>query len=119
MSVNYTAAVQTVRMTNTRDHFANGTLEILTAADVLLAVFGLDAAGGTIAGGVWTLVFDADTVAAVEAGVATKAQIKTNGDVADITGLTVGTGGADIILDNDNIASGQNITLTSAEITHA
>ena len=119
MAVTYTTAAKTARITATRDHFANGTLEILTSADALLVTFGLSASGGSIAGAVWTLAFDASTVAASAAGTAAKAQIKTAGAVANLTGLTVGTSGADINLDNTSIASGQNVTLSSATITHA
>lgn len=119
MAVNYAVSVKTPRITATRDHFANGTLEILTAADVVLVVFGLDATGGSIATDTWTLAFDAATVAAVASGTAAKAQIKTAGGVANLTGLTVATTGADINLDNVNINSGQNVTLNSASIQHA
>lgn len=123
MAVTYSTAVKTARMEATRDEVANGTLELLSAGDVVLAIFGLNGAGGTVAAGVWTLVFDADTVqgeAGAAGGVdATKAQIKDSGGTAEITGLTVGTSGADINLDNNNIDSGQDVTLTSATITHA
>ena len=119
MAVTYAAAAKTVRITATRDHFADGTLEIMTAADAVLATFGLDAAGGTISGAVWTLVFDASTVAATGTGTAAKAQIKTSGAAANITGLTVGTSGSDINLDSVSITSGQNVTLSSATVTHA
>lgn len=123
MAVTYATAVKTARITATRDHFANGTLELLAANDTVLAIFGLSATGGSIAGAVWTLAFDAGTVTG-EAGAgggtaATKAQVKTSGASADLTGLTVGTSGTDIILDNANIASGQEVTLSSATITHA
>jgi len=123
MAVTYNVAVKTNRMTATRDYFANGTLELQSAGDVVLAVFGLDAAGGTILSDTWTLVFDAATVqGTVAAGAgtdATKAVIKTSGGNAHITGLTVGTSGADINLDNVNIADGQDVTLSSATIQHA
>lgn len=119
MAVTYAAAVKTARITATRDHFANGTLEILTAADAVLATFGLDAAGGTISGSVWTLVFDASTVSASGTGTAAKAQVKTSGAAANLTGLTVGTSGSDINLDSVSITSGQNVTLSSATITHS
>jgi hypothetical protein len=109
MAVTYATAVKTARITATRDHFANGTLEILTAADAVLATFGLDAAGGTI---------DNSTVSASGTGTAAKAQVKTSGASANLTGLTVGTSGTDIVLDNTSIASGQNVTLSSATITH-
>lgn len=119
MAVTYTTAVKTARITATRDYHANGTLEILTAADAVLATFGLDAAGGTIAGAVWTLVFDASSVTASGTGTAAKAQIKTSGGTVGISGLTVGTSGSDINLNNTSINSGQTVTLSSATITHA
>jgi hypothetical protein len=119
MAVTYATAVKTARMTATRDHFANGTLEIMTSGDAVLATFGLDAAGGTISGAVWTLVLDASTVAAGATGTAAKAQVKNSGGTANLTGLTVGTSGSDINLYNLSIASAQNVTLSSATITHA
>ncbi|QZP07779.1 hypothetical protein [Caenibius sp. WL] len=119
MAVNYNVAVKTARMTTTRDHFANGTLELLTAADAVLVTFGLSASGGTISGDTWTFVLDANTVAATGTGTATKAQLKTSGGTANLTGLTVGTTGTDIILNNTSIATGQDVTLSSATIKHA
>lgn len=119
MAVTYNAAVKTNRMTATRDYFANGTLEILTAGDVLLATFGLSATSGTVSGLVWTLAFDAGTVAAAATGTPTKAQVKTAGGLAHLTGLTVGTSGSDINLNSASITSGQDVTLTSATITHS
>lgn len=119
MAVTYTTAAKTPRITATRDHFADGTLEILTSADAVLVTFALSLAGGTISTDTWTLAFDASTVAAGATGTAAKAQIKTSGGVADLTGLTVGTTGSDINLDNTSITSGQNVTLSSATIQHA
>lgn len=120
MAVTYATAVKTARMTATRDDVANGTLEIGTSGmAAVLATFGLDATAGTISGAVWTLVFDAATVAATGTGTAAAAQIKNSAGTARITGLTVGTSGTDIILDNTSIASGQDVTLSSATITHA
>jgi hypothetical protein len=119
MAVTYATAVKTARMTATRDNFANGTLEILTSGDAVLVTFGLDAAGGTISGAVWTLVFDASTVAASGTGTAAKAQVKDSGGTAELTGLTVGTSGQDINLDSVSITAAQNVTLSSATITHA
>lgn len=120
MAVTYATAVKTDRMTATRDKVANGTLEIGTSGmGSVLATFGLDAAGGTISGAVWTLVFDNSTVSAGATGTAAAARIKDSGGTAQITGLTVGTSGSDINLDNTSIASGQDVTLSSATITHA
>lgn len=120
MAVTYATAVKTARMTATRDHFADGTLEIGTSGmSSVLATFGLSASGGSISGAVWTLAFDNGTVAASAGGTAAAARIKNSGGTANITGLTVGTSGSDINLDNTNIANGQNVTLSSATITHA
>lgn len=123
MALNYTTAVKTARQTATRDHFANGTLEIQAANDTVLAIFGLSVSGGSVSTDTWTLAFDNSTVTG-ETGAgggtnATKAVLKTSGGVADGTGLTVGTSGADINLSNVNIADGQNVTLSSATIQHA
>jgi hypothetical protein len=119
MAVTYHADVKNARMEATRGEVANGTLEILTSGDVLLATFGLDATAGTVTADVWTLEFDADTVAAGAAGTAAKAQIKDSGGTARITGLTVGTSAADVIVSNTNIANGQDVIMTGATITHA
>jgi hypothetical protein len=120
MAVTYDATMKTARITATRDTVANGTLEIgTTGMASVLATFGLSASGGSIAGSVWTLVFDAGTVAASAGGTAAAARIKDSGGTARITGLTVGTSGSDINLDNTSIANGQNVTLSSATITHA
>lgn len=121
MAVTYTAAVKTDRITATRDYFANGTLEIQDAGGNPLVIFGLSVSGGTISGDTWTLVFDASTVAATGGSPtdATQAVVKNSGGTVGISGLTVGTSGADIILDSVSINTGQNVTLTSATIQHA
>lgn len=121
----YDATVKTARMEATRDAVADGTLELLSAADDVLAIFTLSATGGTVSGAVWTLAFDSSSTtgeAAASTGTnAAKAQIKNSGGTARITGLTVGvTGsGAGVELDNVSIASGQTVTLSSATVTHA
>ena len=116
----YATALKTARITATRDHFADGTLVIQTTGGATdLVTFGLSASGGTIATDTWTLTFDATTVAAAATGTAAEAVIRTSGASADITGLTVGTSGTDIIIDNTSITSGQNVTVNSATIQHA
>lgn len=120
MAVVYTNGVKVSRMTATRDFFAGGTLEILTAANVVLAVFTLTAGGGAVAGaGVWTLAFASSTVSAVAGGVASGARLKNSGGTVHLTGLTVGLSGSDINLNNVNITVGENVTLDAATITHA
>lgn len=119
MAVTYSAAIKTDRITATMNKVANGTLELMAANNTVLVTFGLSAAGGSVSGSVWTLAFDASTVAASASATATQARIKDSGGTAQITGLTVGTSGTDIVLDNASIASGQNVTLSSATITHS
>ena len=123
MSVIYATATKTVRMTATRDDVCggtSGTLEIGTTGMVaVLATFTLTTAGGTVATDTWTIAFNANTVSAGDTGIAAAAQFKNNGGTALITGLTVGTAATDIILDSDNITSGQDITLTAATLQHA
>lgn len=123
MTVTYAAAVKTARMQATADRYDSGTLELLSAADAVLAVFSLGDQAAAVSGAVWTVNLSSSSTtgtAAANGGVdATKAQIKTNGGTAEITGLTVGTSGTDIVLDNNNIDEGQTVTLSSATFTHA
>lgn len=121
MPITYDVALRNIRLTATRDYFANGTLELLTAADVVVAIFGLSDTGGTVAAGVWTLALDATTVAAVASGTITKAQLKTAGGLAHGVGLTVGLSGsgADIIVNAVATLIGVNATISSAQIAGA
>lgn len=119
MAVTYNAAVKTSRMTATRDYFGGGTLEIQNSGGTALVVFTLTAAGGSVATDTWALAFTDSTVSAAATGTASQAVIKTSGGAAHITGLTVGTSAADVIIDNTSIASGQSVSMTSAAIQHA
>lgn len=118
MPVNYTVEIKTARMTATRDVLANGTLEILDGASVLVT-FGLSAAGGTIDGDTWTLVFDSDTAPAAAVGDADGAQIKDSTGSLRVTGLTVGQGSGDISLNTTSMNVGQSVQITYATIQHA
>jgi hypothetical protein len=126
MAVIYRTATKTNRMNAVvTDIGASGKLKLFTSADVLLATFTLAATAGTVSGTVLTFS-DANGAAAgilsttaVAAGVAAKATVTTSADVDIITGLTVGASGADLILDNPNLAASQSVTMNSATITHA
>ena len=126
MAVIYTTATKSARMNAVVTTIgASGKLKLFTAADALLATFALASTAGTVGGAVLTLS-DANgatagilNATASASGVAAKATITTSADVDVVTGLTVGTSGADFILDNTNIASNQAITINSATITHA
>lgn len=126
MSVIYTTAVKSARMTAVVTQIGtSGKLKLFTSGDVLLATFTLASTAGTVSNGVLTFS-DANggtagilNTTASSAGVAAKASVTTSADLDIITGLTVGTSGADLILDNTNLTSSQNITINSATITHA
>jgi hypothetical protein len=123
MAVTPSAAVWTALITTLRDQVADGTLELLSAANQVLAIFTLSASGGTISGAVWTLAFVADEVdgedTAGDGTTATKAQIKDGAGTVAISGLTVGltASSADIKLINVSISQGQAVEVTAATIT--
>ena len=119
----YSTALKEDRMIATRDLVADGTLEIRSATDAVLVTFALTLAGGTVTGAVWTLTFDNNTVAGLAAAAAgtnaTNAVIKDSLGTIQISALSVGTTATAVILDNVSIAEGQNVTISSATITHA
>jgi hypothetical protein len=51
-------------------------------------------------------------------GTAAAARIRTGADGDVVTGLTVGTGSEDIVLDSTSITTGQTVTISSATISH-
>ena len=120
MPVNYSTAAQNARLTAGRDLCADGTLELLTSGDAVLASIGLTATAGTVANGIWTIAFDGPATASA-AGTATRARIKSAAGAVVVDGLTVSaTGGSgEIRLDNPTLAAGQSVGLTSIAIDHA
>lgn len=125
MAVNYPVAVKNARMTAVRDQIdagaGAGILEIGTAGmATVLAQITLNDPSGTVASGVLTLSgFPKSDTSANASGVAAAARIRDSNNTDIITGLTVGTSGSDINLDNTNISAGQTVTINSATITHA
>lgn len=125
MAVTYNAALKTTRMqdvVNAIDAGAGpGTLEIGTAGMAsVLAILTLADPCGTVSGSVLTF----DTTPAIEdaaanaAGTAAEARIKDSGGTIVVSGLTVGTSGANINLNKTNIAVDDVVQITSATITH-
>jgi hypothetical protein len=121
MAVTYSTTVKNARMTAVSNECgSSGKLEICTAGYAsILATINLNATAGTISGGVLTLSGFPKTVSAGNTGTAAIARIRTGANADVITGLTVGTSGSDINLDNTSINSGQNVTINSAAVTHA
>lgn len=125
MAVVYTTAVKNARMTAVRDQIdlgaGAGVLQIgTTGMGTVLAEITLNDPSGTVTNGILTLSgFPKSDTSANATGVAAAARIRDSAGTDVITGLTVGTSAADIILDNTSINVGQTVTINSATITHA
>lgn len=127
MTIVYATPTKSSRMNAVvADIGAAGKLKLWSAADVLLATYTLATPAGTVTNGVITLS-DANggtagilSTNASASGTATKASITTAGDVTVITNaMTVGTSGADLIIDNPVLTAGQASQINSGTITHA
>lgn len=125
MAVTYTTAVKTARMQAVIDQIDGGSgagiLQIgTTGMATVLAEITLNDPSGSAASGVLTFSgFPKSDTSANATGTAAEARIRTSAGTDVITGLTVGTSGTDITLDNTSIATGQTVTINSATITHA
>jgi hypothetical protein len=125
MSVIYSNTAKTNRMTAVRDTIdagaGAGVLQIgTTGMATVLAEITLNDPCGTVSGAVLTLSgFPKSDTSANATGTAAAARIRDSNANDVITGLTVGTSGTDIVLDNTSINSDQTVTINSASITHA
>lgn len=120
MSVIYRTTLKNTRLNAvTTDIGATGHLIIGTAgmastlADIALA----NPAAPGAASGILTLTMPQSDTSANNTGTAAEAKI-TDGTNDIVTGLTVGTSGADIILNSVSITALQQVTINSATITH-
>lgn len=124
MSVTYPNNVKAARMTAVRDLIDAGSgagkLEIGTAGmAAVLATIPLSDPSGSISSGVLTLSGFPKSDTADASGTAAAARIRDSDNNDVITGLTVGTSDADVILDSVSITAGQTVTINSASFTHA
>lgn len=124
MAVTYATAVKTARMQAVADEIDGGAsfgkLKLRSSANVVLAVFTLTDPCGTVSGDTLTLDADPDvSTTGVAAGDATNAIVTDSDDNTKISGLTVGTSGADVIVSAVAIAVGQTVRLESAAFQHA
>lgn len=123
MAVNYVTALKNTRMTavlTAIDAGAGaGKINLYTAAyGALLVSVALADPSGVVAAGVLTFSGMPKSGTATGAGAAAIARILDSTDTVVAEGLTVGTVGTDIIIDNTNIAVGQTVNITSGAITH-
>lgn len=123
MGIIYAAALRTARLTAVRDALdagsGPGTLEIGTSAmGTVLAILTLSDPCGTVSGDVLTFSAITQDSSADASGTAAAARIKDSSGNIVISGLTVGTSAADIILSSTSITAGQVVPMTSATLTH-
>jgi len=69
--------------------------------------------------GVLTMASAISTSNADNGGTAAECEMNDGASAAVITGLTVGTGGTDVILDSVAITASQTVQINTATITHA
>ncbi len=125
MAVNYSTATKTARMNAVVAQIdggpAAGVLQIGTAGmAAVLAEITLDDPCGTVVNGVLTFSnFPRSDTSANATGTAAAARVRDSTGTDIITGLTVGTSAADIVLDSTSLTAGQTVTINSATITHA
>lgn len=135
MAVTYSSTLKSNRMQIVADLVAGktfaastgsataGTLVIgtsaLSGATGVLATFTLGSTPGTVSGGVLTVSGTPLTATASATGTAAKAEFRDNAGNVIVTGLTVGTSSADIIINATAISTGQTVTLSSGTITHS
>ena len=124
MSVSYAAALKDTRMTAVISAIdaqsGNGSLEIGTASmAAVLVTINFQKPSFTESGGVMTMAGAPKSGTATAAGTAVAARIKDGAGNIQVSGLTVGTSGTDIVLNATAISNGQTVTLNSATITHS
>lgn len=97
---------------------AGGDLVIMDSASNELVVFQLqNPAFGNAASGTASLQGVPISATASASGTASQAKLRDRNNTDVITGLTVGTSNADVIIDNTSINSGQTVNLNSGSIT--
>ena len=90
----------------------------LSGATGKLVEFTLGTTPGTVTSGVLTVSGTPVTTSASGTGTASKAEFRDNAGNVIVSGLSVGTSAADIIINATAISSGQSVTLSSGTITH-
>lgn len=124
MAVNYSTAVKNNRLTqvlNAIDAGAgNGILKIgTTGMAATLVSITLDKPCATVSGGVLTFSGLPNSATATGAGTAAAAQITDSTGTVVVDGLTVGTSGTNVIIDNTTIAVSQTVNFNATStITH-
>lgn len=124
MAVVYTVTLKNNRLDEVTALIDAGTgpgkLEIGTAAmaSILATITLDDPAAIAASGGVLTFTMPQSDPSAANTGDAVEARIRDSDDNDVVTGLTVGTGTEDVVLDSVSITELQTVTINTATITH-
>jgi len=122
MTVVYTTAVKNARLDAVVTQIgATGVLEVgTTGMGTVLFSVTLNNPAGTSSGGVLTFSGFPKATTASASGTAAAGRIRTaTGGTDIVTGLSVGTSSADIIVNTTTVATSDPVSVTSATITHA
>jgi hypothetical protein len=96
-----------------------GTLEIGSAGfAAVLSVVTLADPCGSVTGDVLTLTMPQSDASIDNTGTAAEARIKESGGAVVVSGLTVGTGAQNVVVNTTSFVSGATFTVNSATITH-
>ena len=123
MAINYAATLKNTRMNDVKTAIDAGpaaakiNLYTATYATLLVSIALADPAS-TVTADVLTLAGMPKSGTGIGAGNAAIAKILDSTDTIVADGLTVGTSGTNIIIDNVNIAIGQTVNITAGTITH-
>jgi hypothetical protein len=97
-----------------------GKLLLQTSANATIVTLTLEDPCGTAVTALLTLDFDPDiSGTATGTAVLALACIVDSDDATAVSGLTVGTTGTDVIVQNTNVNTGQVVTVQTGTITHA
>jgi hypothetical protein len=134
MSVTYSSTLKNNRMQLVADLISGKTVaassglatvgsliigtSVLSGATGVLAQVLCAAPAGTVSGAVFTLSATPITTTATGTGTAALAEFRDNSGVTIVSGLTVATTGADVIIANTSVSGGETISVNSATITH-
>jgi hypothetical protein len=120
MSVNYSTTVATARLEAVRTALnagGTGQLVLMTAASATLVTIPLDTSVGAPVGKVLTVISAAKQGSAVAAGTAALGKLTNQAGTTVADGLTVGTGSADVVLNDVALQNGSQVTINSGTIT--
>jgi hypothetical protein len=121
MSVNYSTTVATARLEAVRSALNAGSppglLTLMTAGSAALVSVPLDNTIGAPVGKVLTVISAAKQGTASAPGTATQAKLTNAAAVTVADGLTVSTTAGDVVLNDNVLQNGSQVTINSGTIT--